>query len=728
MPSYNKGDKLVVLSRRSVLRTSAAAFIASRLPAWAQTSAVPDTNWLSYANDLGSNRYSPLDQINADNFNKLEMVWRFSTDAFGPQTDADFMSTPLLVNGRLFTTAGVRRDVVSLDAGTGELLWMYRKDEGKRGGSRGGPGLGCAYWTDGDQERVLYVTIGYQLISLDAKTGIPDPKFGTDGIVDLRLNDDQEMDMTRGVIGLHAPPLVAKDVVVVGDAPTAAVKGYLRGFDVKTGQRKWIFHTVPRKGEFGYDTWLKPEQTETIGNMGVWAPMSADPELGLVYAGVELPATDSTGIGRWGNSLFSETIVALDIETGQRKWHYQDEHHGLWDRDVPCASVLCDVPIDGKIVKVLAQPTKQAFLFVLNRETGEPIWPIPEVPVPAGDVPGEWYSPTQPVPSKPPAFDRQGVTEDVFADWTPEIKARALAIASHYKLGPLYTPPCLSKPDGPWATMIMPGTQGGANWPGASYDPDSHMLYVFSKTVLEGQGIGPSYVDPNILVNIMNGGTTGFTQDNGGGGFGGSIRGAGFRAPRIDDGISAPIKPGMFSIEGLPIIKPPYGRITAIDLSKGTIAWQVTHGETPDHIKNHPLLKGVNVGRTGQSGILGTLTTKTLVICGDCGLFTDEKGVKGARIRAYDKATGEEKGAVFIPMVTTGAPMTYMHHGSQYIAVALGSSKGAELVAFRLPGPADNAPPGRFGGGPGRGPGGPGGPGGRGGRGGGFGGPPGPGA
>ena len=690
------------LSRRSLLLSSAATFIASRLPGLAQSvesqqpaaaqagaaaNAPSETQWLNYANDLASTRYAPLDQINADNFNKLEMVWRFSTDALGRQPDADYESTPLFANGRILTTAGLRRDVVALDAATGELLWMYRKDEGQRGGTRGGPGFGLSYWSDGDQERVLFVTIGYELISLDAKTGLPDPKFGTNGIVDLRLDDDQQMDMARGVIGLHAPPLVLRDVAVVGAAPSAYVKGYLRGFDVRTGTRKWIFHTVPRKGEYGYDSWLKPEQTETIGNTGVWAPMSADPELGLVYAGVELASTDQTGFGRWGNSLFTDTLVALDIETGKLKWHYQTIHHDLWDRDVSCAAILCDIPVDGKLVKALALPSKQAYLYVLNRETGEPIWPIPELQAPQGDVPGEWYSPTQPMPTKPPAFDRQGVHEDDFVSWTPEIKARALAIASHYKIGPLYTPPVLSKPDGPWATMLLPGTQGGANWPGGSYDPENHMLYIFSKTVLEVEGIGPSPVDPSHLVRTMLAGTTPFSQDTNGGAFGGSYHHLGNldRAPRIDDGINAPIKPRVFSIEGLPIVKPPYGRITAIDLTQGTIAWQVAHGETPDHIKNHPLLKGIPIPRTGQSGILGTLTTRSLVICGDSGLFTDEKGVKGARLRAYDKKTGEEKGAVFIPIVTTGAPMTYMHQGKQYIVVALGSMDGASLAAFRLP-------------------------------------------
>jgi quinoprotein glucose dehydrogenase len=701
---------LASLTRRSLILSSVATFLASKLPSWAQgaipgrpqtpspASAPADTNWLHYANDLGSNRYAPLDQIDAGNFNQLEMIWRFSTDAFGREPDADYMSTPLVVNGRLFATAGSRRDVISLDAGTGELLWMYRKDEGQRGGTRGGPGMGLAYWTDGGQERVLFVTIGYQLISLDAKTGLPDPAFGNAGIVDLRLDDDQTMDLTRGVIGLHAPPLVVRDIAVVGCAPSPAVKGYVRGFDVRTGKRKWIFHTVPRKGEFGYDTWLKPEQTETIGNMGAWAPMSADPELGLVYVPVELPSTDSTGFGRWGNTLFSDSLVALDAETGRRRWHYQTVHHGLWDRDVACPSVLCDLPIDGKIVKALALPSKQAYIYVLNRETGEPIWPIPESPVPQGDVPDEWYSPTQPIPSRPPAFDRQGLHAEDLIDWTPEIAARAQAVAGHYKMGPLFTPPALYKKDGPWGTMVVPGTQGGANWPGGSYDPETHMLYIFSKTVIEVEGIGPSWVDPKKLVNVVFAGTTAFSQDNGGGGFGGHYHSLGFfgRFAHVNDAIDAPIKPRLLSIEGLPIIKPPYGRITAIDLSQGTIAWQTVHGETPDHIKNHPRLKGLDIPRTGQSGILGTLTTRSLVICGDCGLFTDEKGVKGARLRAYDKATGEEKGAVFIPIVTTGAPMTYMHQGKQYIVVALGSSNGASLAAFRLPDAGAQASPQRM--------------------------------
>jgi quinoprotein glucose dehydrogenase len=674
---------------RRVMMAASSVFALLGGRARAQSSAAPsDTDWLHYANDLASSRYSPLDQINAANFNTLELAWRFSTDSLGPRLDADYQSTPLVVKGRIFCTAGYRRDVVCLDAGTGEQLWMHRYDEGDRFGSRGGPGLGVGYWTDGSNERILYVTRGYSMFSLDAKTGLPDPAFGTGGRVDLRLDDDQQMDPNRGVIGLHAPPLVVRDVVVVGAAPTAAVKGYVRGFDVRTGRRKWIFHTVPRKGEFGYDTWTTPGQAEATGNTGCWAPMSADDELGLLYIGVELPPTDMLGVSRTGSDLFSDTLVALDIETGVRKWHYQMIHHGLWDRDVSCAGLLCDIPQDGKVIKAIAQPTKQGYVYVLDRTNGKPVWPIPEKRVPKGDVPGESYSPTQPMPSKPPPFAKQGVSEDDLIDWTPTLKARAREIASHYKMGPLFTPPALVN-DTIFGTLTQPGLQGGANWPGGSRDPETNILYIFAKNQFEITGI---VQEADGKVHQRGGSPAPGSADSGGGAFGGiaSLTGGnGGRRGRgrpVRDGLTDPIVPGMISIEGIPLMKPPYGTITAIDLNKGTMLWQIVHGETPDHIKNHPLLKGVTIPRTGQSGILGTLTTKSLVICGDCGLFTDEQGRKGARLRAYDKATGEEKGAVFLEKVQTGAAMTYMHQGKQYIVTAIGSSYGADLVAYRLPG------------------------------------------
>jgi len=684
------------INRRMMLAGSSAATLLWHAPSWAQSapSAPRQTDWTHYANDLASTRYSPLDQITASNFNNLELAWRFSTNSFGPRLDADYQSTPLVVKGRIYVTAGFRRDVVCLDAGTGEILWLHTYDEGDRLGSRGGPGLGVGYWTDGANERIVYVTRGYTMFSLDAKTGLPDPAFGQNGKVDLRLDDDQEMDPVKGVIGLHAPPLVVKDTVVVGAAPTIASKGYVRGFDIKTGKRKWIFHTIPRKGEFGYETWTTPGQAEASGNMGVWAPMSADPELGLVYVGVESPQTDLLGVSRTGPHLFAESLVALDIETGLRKWHYQMVHHGIWDRDVCCAGVICDIPHNGKVIKAIAQPSKQGFVYVLDRTNGKPVWPIPEKKVAKGDVPGEWYSPTQPFPSAPPPFAKQGVTANDLVDWTPQIKARALEIASHYKLASLYDPPPLVN-DKLFGALNMPGLQGGINWPGASYDPESHLLYLYAKNQIEVTG---AVVQPDGRVFQRGGPPAAGSADANGGTFGGvaSLKGAvggrqrGFTGR---DGLSDPIVPGMISIEGIPLMKPPYGTITAIDLGKGTLVWQIVHGETPDAIKNHRLLKGVTIARTGQSGILGTLTTKSLVICGDCGLFTDEKGRKGARLRAYDKATGEEKGAVFMDKVQTGATMTYMHNGKQYLVCAQGGSYGADLVAYALPGEAPPPPP-----------------------------------
>ena len=674
MRSMNRRVMMATSSVFALFGQAALAQAPAPAPTAPAAPKIPDTDWTQFGGDLASTRYSPLDQINASNFNKLELAWKFNTDAFGPTPDAYFNSTPLIVKGRIFTTVGMRRDVVALDGATGELLWAYRYDEGARLGTRGGPGFGCAYWTDGSEERVIFVTRGYTMISLDAKTGLPDPKFGVNGLLDLRLNNDQEIDPNRGVIGIHAPPLVVRNVVVVGSAPSAAVKGYLRGFDVRTGQRKWIFHTIPRKGEFGYDTWIKEGQAEKAGNVGVWAPMSADPELGLVYAGVELPPTDLNGTERLGNALFSESLVALDIETGVRKWHYQLTHHGLWDYDIPCAAIICDLNVNGRAVKAIAQPSKQGYLYVLNRETGKPVWPIPERPVPKGDVPGEWYSPTQPIPSKPPAFDRQGFGESDIVDFTPEIKEKALAIAKYYKWGPVYTAPIMPKKGGPYGVINMPGYIGGINWPGGAYDPEDHMVYTYSQTNL--LTIGNLIPNPGLKMGE-------------------------FDMVHVNPPGDTPgIQPGNLTVDGIPLVKPPYGRITATNLAKGTQEWQTVHGETPDNIRNHPLLKGVKIPRTGMIGKIGPLATKSLVICGDPMTYTDETGRHGARLRAYDKKTGEEKGAIFLPAQQTGSPMTYMLGGRQYIVLAVGGrGYSAAFIAFRLPGAADNQSQRRRGGG-----------------------------
>jgi quinoprotein glucose dehydrogenase len=672
-----KIDRRQVLASTSAFGLFAAAGARAQAPTPPAPSApaIPDTNWLAYGNDLAATRYVAADQINASNFNSLEVAWRFRTDNFGPRPDGNFTCTPVVVKGRLYATVGVERYLVCLDAGTGQLLWMYRHDEKGRLGARAGASWGVSYWTDGTAERIFYVTRSYQLISIDIATGRPDPAFGTGTEVDLRLDWDHDVDPVRPIVGLHAAPTIVRNTVVVGAASASTGPGHLRGFDARTGKRKWIFHTVPQKGEFGYDTWLTPGQAESATNTGVWAPMSADEELGLVYAGVELPQADTVGVTRHGNALFSECLVALDCETGERRWHYQLEHHGLWDRDMCCAAVLFDLQQNGKVIKALAQPSKQAFLFVLDRTTGKPVWAIPEKPVPKGDVPGEWYSPTQPFPSKPPPFDRQGFTTDDVIDWTPEIKARALAIVAKYRIGPMYTPPSMVT-DTNWGTLQFPESQGGANWPGGSYDPETGIFYLYSKTTphLYGQMVGAN----GRIVTAQ--GTGRGANDGGHGGQGGPPIG------EVKDGLNDPIERGVLTIGGMSIGKPPWGRITAIDMKNGTQLWQVVHGETPDFVTNNPLLKGIKVPRTGQSGILGTLSTKSLLICGDSGFFTDEQGRKGARLRAYDKLTGKEVGAVFTPSPQTGAAMTYMLGGRQHLVTSNASTAlGAELICFRLP-------------------------------------------
>jgi quinoprotein glucose dehydrogenase len=649
------------------------AFARAQSPAAKPAAKPADTDWRSYAGDNASTRYAPLDQIDADNFNTLEVAWRLKTEAFGARPEFILETTPLVIKGVLYTTVGTRRDVVALDAATGELLWMHRIDEGERAqiAPRKLSGHGVAYWTDGQEERILYVTIGYQLVALDARTGQPILSFGEGGIVDLKLNDDQEIGPLNDDIGLHSTPCVAKDVVIVGAAHSGGnapkhhrnVIGYARGFDVRTGRRLWIFHTLPRKGEFGYDTWL--DGTEQTGNTGVWAQISADEDLDLVYLPVELPTGDYDGSFRRGAGLFGETIVAVDLHTGVRRWHFQTVHHGLWDYDIPCAPLLCDIPVGGKTVKALAQASKQSFLYVLDRETGRPIWPMHERPAPKGDLPGEWYSPTQPIPEKPPPFDVQGVSENDLIDFTPQLRAEAVALARNYRMGPLFTPASLWNADGTWGTLTAPNATGGANWPGAAYDPDSHILYIYSKTEADIISAVPNATDRSDFdyVNTHGAAPPGETV-----------------APRGGYG------PGALRVQGLPLLKPPYGRITAIDLTKGEIAWQIAHGETPDEVRNHPALKGLTIPRTGRPGLLGALCTKTLVICGEGGFFTTPSGKRGAMLRAYDKATGVEKGAVYLSAPQTGSPMTYMAGGVQYLVLAIGGvGVPAELVALRLP-------------------------------------------
>ena len=635
------------------------------LPAFSQSGA-QGGEWRTYGGDLGNTHYSPLKQINAANFKDLEVAWRFHTENLGPRPEFNLESTPLMVNGVLYSTAGSRRDVVALDAATGELLWVHGEHEGERAtvAPRRLSGRGLAYWTDGRDERILYVTPGYRLIALDAKTGFVIPTFGNNGVVDLKLNDDQVIDPLNDEIGLHAAPVVAGDTVIVGAAGKAGdipkskrnVKGFVRGFDVRTGKRLWIFHTIPQPGEFGYNTWengIPPitPATPASGARSAWTNSWA-----WRTCRSSCPTGDFYGGHRPGNGLFGESIVAVDLKTGQRKWHYQLVHHGLWDMDIPCAPMLVDITVNGRAIKAVAQPTKQSFLYVFDRTNGQPVWPIEEHPVEQSTVPGEKTSPTQPFPTKPAAYELQGSAIDDLIDFTPELRAEAAKIVSRYKLGPIFTPPVLSQPDGPIATLAISGFGGGSNWPGGSYDPETHILYVYSQRTMVPFGLvkpDPSRSDMAYVLGKAPG-----------------ERGA----------------PQPLNVQGLPIVKPPYGSISAIDLNNGEILWRIAHGATPDNVRNHPALKGLTIPRTGRPGVIGTLVTSTLLVAGESGMFTMPSGQRGAMLRAYNKATGEEVGAVPMPAGQTGSPMTYLLHGKQYIVVSVGGAGiPAELVAYKLP-------------------------------------------
>jgi quinoprotein glucose dehydrogenase len=618
-----------------------------------------------------------------------------------------------MVKGMIYTTAGTRRSIIALRAETGELVWTHAEFEGQRAvnSPRQLSGRGLSYWTDGREERILYVTTGYRLIALDARTGGRIPSFGKDGVVDLKVGavygNGQQIDLETGDSGLHSTPIVVKDTVIVGMAMKEGftvkthnnVKGQVRAFDVRTGKQQWAFHTIPRPGEFGNDTWQE-NSWAVNGNTGVWTQITVDEELGLVYLPVETPTSDFYGGHRPGNNLFAESLVCVDLKTGKRKWHFQMVHHPLWDHDLSSAAILADINVNGKAIKAVAMPSKQAWVYVFDRVTGEPLWPIEERPVPKGDVPGEWYSPTQPFPTKPPAYARQAVTEDDLIDFTPELRAQALKVMAQYKNGPLFNPPILSKLGGPIAAMNIGILNGGTNWPGGGYDPETHIIYApasnsslapvglveppegFSDikyaigtagqpfVVREGPGFGSAADYPQqsrsraaTEAAPSPTGTGGATPPAGGGGTGGGTL-----------------------VQGLPLIKPPYGTLTAINLDKGEIAWQVPHGDTPDSVRNHPALKGLNIPKTGQNGAVGLVVTKTLVIMGDPQVTTMPGRSRGAMLRAYDKATGKEVGAIYLPAQQSGSPMTYMLNGKQYIVVAVsGGAYSGEYIAFALP-------------------------------------------
>jgi quinoprotein glucose dehydrogenase len=708
---------------RTLLRTVPALILLGGGLAWiaprasGQASPLPSTKngeWPMYTADLHGSKYSPLDQINAGNFNKLELAWRFKTDNLGTRPEYKLEGTPLMVKGVLYSTAGTRRSVVALDAKTGEVIWVHSYREGQRAAiaPRQLSGRGVSYWTDGKgDDRIIYVTTGYRLIALNAHTGAMISSFGQGGIVDLKdgvvFGNRQPIDKETGEIGLHSTPTITQDTIIVGSSFKEGMtvmthnntKGIVRAFDVRTGKVIWTFNTIPRPGEFGNETW-ENDSWSSNGNTGVWTQISVDEDAGLAYLPVETPTSDFYGGHRPGNNLFAESIVAVDVKTGVRKWHFQTIHHGIWDHDNSSASLLVDATINGQPRKLLAQPTKQGWLYVLDRLTGQPIWPIEEKPMPASDVPGEKASPTQPIPSRPAPYSRTFISTDDVIDFTPALRAQGLENLKRYRWEQSpFVPLILGNVTGKLGTINIGNTGGGVNWPGASFDPETHIAYIqaanagvttgslrpapqgFSDVryvsgvegtqfrVVEGPGFGSAAEAPKVSASEAK-----LSQLTG--------RGS---APAPAAPAAATPLPSL-NPEGLPIVKPPYGVVAAIDLNTGDTKWRVPHGDTPDAIRNSPALKGLNIPKTGQQGSVGLMVTKTLVVVGDPQVTAPPGRPRGAMLRAYDKQTGAEVGAVLMPAPQSGSPMTYSVDGRQFMVVAVsGGNYSGEFLAFALP-------------------------------------------
>jgi quinoprotein glucose dehydrogenase len=683
------------------------------------TSGQPSTKngeWPHYTADLTGSRYSPLDQINAANFSKLEVAWRFKTDNFGPFPEFKLEGTPLMVKGVLYTTAGTRRSVIALDAKSGELLWTHSLREGKRAGlsPRQLSGRGVAYWTDGrGDERVLYNTTGYRLVALNAKTGMPVTAFGTQGAVDLKSGavrgTEQQIDLESGEIGIHSTPVVAGNTVLVGAAFREGMtvtthnntKGLVRAFDVRTGKQLWKFNTIPRPGEFGNDSWEENSWSYN-GNTGVWTQMSVDEELGLAYLPIETPTSDFYGGHRPGNNLFAESLVAVDLKTGQRRWHYQLVHHPIWNFDNCCAPLLADIVVNGKPIKAVAQPSKLGWVYVLDRATGQPVWPIEERPVPQSDVPGERTSPTQPHPTKPPAYARNFMrVPDDLIDFTPELRQQALEVLKYYRYAPSpFNPPILGNINGPLLGAIGPGT--ATNWPGSAYDPETHTVFAQAGNVpISSRSLVPPPQGFTDIRYVSGLGGQPFREVFGPGDCcaadsgrrtrdelpGGAPAPAAAAKPAAPAKLAAQAAQGL-TVQGLPLVKPPYGVLTAVNLDRGEIVWQVPHGDTPDNIRTHPALKGLTIPKTGQAGTsgVGLMVTRSLVVMGDPQITNPGNRPRGAMLRAYDKKTGAQVGELWMPAPQSGSPMTYRVDGKQYIIVAVsGGNYTGEYLAFALP-------------------------------------------
>ena len=622
---------------------------------------VPDGEWHAFGRDEANTKYSPLDQITADNFGDLEIAWRWTSLSRAAVEENErirpsaFKSSPLMADGLVYVSTALGQ-AAALDAGTGEPVWTYDPhiyDDMERPPNMGWHHRGLSYWKDdqSDDARIFMSNHDLKLVALNARTGARYPGFGENGYVDLTQGYGRAIDASR--MTYSSPVAVAGDTIITGSIVQdtnirlrEASPGDVRAYDARTGVMKWIFHTIPQGDEFGVDSWQN-ESWRYSGHTNVWSYMAVDEELGLVFLPTGTPSNDWYGGMRPGNNLFAESIVAVDIETGQRVWHFQAIHHGLWDWDFPTGPNLLDITVDGREVKAIAQVSKQAFTYVLDRATGEPVWPIEERPVPQGNVPGEWYSPTQPFPTKPPPFDRQGISIDDVIDFTPELRTEALEIInSRARFGPIFSPPVLRGDEKPY--IQVPGAGGGANWQGSAVDVETGQLFVSSSSTV-------------IVVEVIE-----------------------YPAPATIGYFTDPWGVGLSGPQGLPLFKPPYKRVTSLDLTTGNLAWMEPHGDGP---RNHPALAALNLPPLGGGGGIssGPLVTPTLLIMNHGGRDYDDIAASSRTISAYDKSTGNHLGALDLPGVPGGNPVTYLHNGKQYLVVALGSGDSAELLALTLP-------------------------------------------
>jgi quinoprotein glucose dehydrogenase len=618
------------------------------------------SEWRHAGGNHYSEKYAPLDQIDAGNFNQLEIAWRWqSIDSRLPADLAfptgDYRAVPLVVDGVLYTNTN-HGQVVALNPATGAEIWSFDPESYRFGRPNFSPLMtrGIEYWTDGDVERIFIATMGKQLVSIDIGTGRPDPNFGDNGFVDLR-SDFGRLEFEMNNITHGAPPIAVGSSVIVGSKIfdytlfNRSPPGHVRAYDAYTGEFKWRFNTIPQAGEPFTETW-ENDSWRQAGNTNVWSFMSADEEAGIVYLPVSTPTNDYWGGARLGENLFAESLVALNADTGARIWHFQTVHHGLWDYDIASAPNLVDIVVDGRPVKAVAQVSKTGFTYVFDRLSGEPVWPIEERPVPQSNVPGERTHPTQPHPTWPLPFERQGMSEDDLIDFTPEIAAAARELAEQYVLGPIFTPPIVEGTDGKEATIFLPGAGGGANFPGANIDPETNVLYIPSHTRPYAMSLVPPDDPTSDWPYVI----------------------------RVQRNIG-PL--------GLPLVKPPYRRITAIDLDTGEHVWQVPFGRGP---ASHPALAHLDLPDLGSvftdvSAEGGILITKTLLISYLAQKDEVAPEAAGSILVALDKHTGEKVGAVMVDQRLHGPVMSYLHEGRQYIAVAGGRFDNAEMIAFALP-------------------------------------------